>query len=285
MNDPTPNHDPPMIPASGTNPAPGRKLGWWIHLLLIAALPVLVAILGLGHSPGRGPALTHSASGLLYVCAIQLGIFAVICGLAWLGSRASTDELLLRWRPGFWVIPLGIGYSVLLRIALAIIGLVVVGTLLAMQIVNQKDLEKFTQMNAPDVGALVDVSALRQDPVYLFLTLTVVSFLLGGLREEIWRSAFLAGFRRLWPRCFEGRRGEMKAVLLAAVIFGAAHIIQGPVAMVLTGLLGVGLGAIMVWHRSIWPAVMAHGFFDATSIALIPLLADQLQKVKDSIGH
>ena len=77
----------------------------------------------------------------------------------------------------------------------------------------------------------------------------------------------------------------MKAVLLAAVIFGAAHVIQGPIAMVLTGLLGIGLGAIMVWHRSIWPAVMAHGFFDATSIALIPLLADQLQKVKDSIGH
>jgi membrane protease YdiL (CAAX protease family) len=36
------------------------------------------------------------------------------------------------------------------------------------------------------------------------------------------------------------------------------------------GLLGLGLGLIMVFHRSIWPAVLAHGFFDATSMALIP---------------
>jgi len=45
---------------------------------------------------------------------------------------------------------------------------------------------------------------------------------------------------------------------------------QGPVAVGLTTLLGFGLGVIMVLHRSIWPAVIAHGMFDATSLALLP---------------
>jgi membrane protease YdiL (CAAX protease family) len=45
---------------------------------------------------------------------------------------------------------------------------------------------------------------------------------------------------------------------------------MGSVAAFMAGLLGLGLGLIMVLHRSIWPAVLAHGFFDATSMALIP---------------
>ncbi|MBM3841498.1 MAG: CPBP family intramembrane metalloprotease [Verrucomicrobia bacterium] len=51
---------------------------------------------------------------------------------------------------------------------------------------------------------------------------------------------------------------------------GSRHSMQGPVAVGLTTLLGFGLGVIMVLHRSIWPAVIAHGMFDATSLALLP---------------
>jgi membrane protease YdiL (CAAX protease family) len=32
-----------------------------------------------------------------------------------------------------------------------------------------------------------------------------------------------------------------------------------------------------VWHRSIWPAVIAHGMFDATTFALLPLAMQHLQ--------
>jgi hypothetical protein len=40
----------------------------------------------------------------------------------------------------------------------------------------------------------------------------------------------------------------------------------------LTGLLGVMLGTIMIFHRSIWEAVLAHGFFNATSFLAMHLL-------------
>jgi membrane protease YdiL (CAAX protease family) len=34
------------------------------------------------------------------------------------------------------------------------------------------------------------------------------------------------------------------------------------------GFLGVGFGLIMIFHRSIWPAVIAHGLFDATYMVM-----------------
>jgi membrane protease YdiL (CAAX protease family) len=48
----------------------------------------------------------------------------------------------------------------------------------------------------------------------------------------------------------------------------------------MTGLLGFGLGVIMVLHRSIWPAVIAHGMFDATSLALIPWMLEMLNEIQ-----
>jgi hypothetical protein len=45
----------------------------------------------------------------------------------------------------------------------------------------------------------------------------------------------------------------------------------------MAGVLGLSLGLIMVLHRSIWPAVFAHGFFDATSMALAPWAMEMMQ--------
>jgi membrane protease YdiL (CAAX protease family) len=120
------------------------------------------------------------------------------------------------------------------------------------------------------VENVVDVAALQDNPAYYWLTLTVVSFVVAGLREELWRASFLAGMKKLWPGRFGSTFGQIGAVVIAAVIFGLAHLSMGSVAAFMAGLLGLGLGLIMVLHRSIWPAVLAHGFFDATSMALIP---------------
>ena len=60
------------------------------------------------------------------------------------------------------------------------------------------------------------------------------------------------------------------------MIFGFGHLPMGALAACLTGLLGFGLGLIMVRHQSVWPAVIAHGMFDATSLAILPLVAKNL---------
>lgn len=103
--------------------------------------------------------------------------------------------------------------------------------------------------------------------------------MVAGLREELWRASFLAGLRTLWPRQFGSKVGQVCAVFIAAIVFGMAHLSMGILAALFAGVLGAGLGLIMVFHRSIWPAVLAHGFFDATSMALLPWAMELMQRL------
>lgn len=249
---------------------------WWLHLCLITGYLGMAVVSGWFRSAGGAPLLSSSPSRLMLVSLTTLAVFACVFGLAWLASRASRDDLLLRWRGGAWTVPLGIGYSVALRVAVAVLTLPVIAVLAATGVVTLATLSRVV----PRVETILDISAMRSDPLYFWLTVTFVSFVVAGVREELWRAAFLAGLRKLWPSWFASRRGQIAAVAIAAVIFGLAHVSMGPLAACVAGLLGFGLGLIMVLHRSIWPAVIAHGAFDATSMALIPWALDQIKNLR-----
>ncbi len=238
-----------------------------------------MAAVAWGRSTERGPALSSSARGLLIVCGVELLLFSIVFALGWLASRASRDQLLWRWRPGFRVVPLGIVYSVAIRFAVGIVVAGVSAVLIIAQVTTTEDLGEFMTTNRPDVESLVDVSAMKSDPLYFWLTITLVSFVVAGLREEVWRSGFLVALRVLWPGVFGSRRGQILAVALIAVVFGAAHIGQGMLGAAMAGVLGFLLGLIMVFHQSIWPAVIAHGMFDATTMVLLPWILDKLPKI------
>ena len=256
--------------------APVNRRRWWIHLGLISGYLLVVGALGLGRKPSHVPALLHTAGGLLLVCGLELSLFGLVFALACFASQANRDELRLRWRGTFEPVLLGLGYSVALRLFLAVFVLFAAFGLIVSRILTPESLKLFLTAHRPDLEALVDLAALRNDPVYFWLTVTVVSFVVAGLREELWRSAFLAGMGALWPQHFGSRAGQMLAVFIGAVIFGGAHLSMGIMAALMAGLLGLGLGAIMVGHRSIWPAVIAHGLFDATTFAMLPLVMGHL---------
>jgi membrane protease YdiL (CAAX protease family) len=220
-------------------------------------------------------ATTH---GLLIVCAAEIGIFGVIFGLAWLASRASAEDLLLKWRQGWWTIPLGIGYSIALRVAAAIIVSLMVAILLLTGLLSRGSLAQFSAESRTAVERIVDLSAMQHNPAYFWLTVTIASFVVAGLREELWRSGTLAAMRALWPRLFEGRDGQIAGVALIAIVFGLAHLALGLLPAVMAMIVGFLLGIIMLMHQSIWPAVIAHGMFDATSFALIPIALQHLQR-------
>jgi membrane protease YdiL (CAAX protease family) len=283
---------PPDGPASppGLHPVASISINrwrWWIHLFLVSAYILAIGVIGWEHRATHThmPALSHTPRGLLTVSTIELLIFALVLGLAVLASRASCDDLLLRWRRGFWPVLQGIGYSVALRLAVAAIMIAAGIALIVTHAMTEQSLNKFATANHPDLEAMVDISTMRQNPLYFWLTLTVVSFVVAGLREEIWRSTFLAGLKSLWPQHFGSRTGRIAAVAIAAVVFGLGHFAMGPLAVLIAGLLGLGLGLIMIFHRSIWPAVIAHGMFDATSLAVLPMLAEKLHKIQQTIGH
>ncbi|MEY2407727.1 MAG: protease family protein [Verrucomicrobiota bacterium] len=248
-------------------------------------MPLLALLSALPGFESTGPALSRSTRGLLIVSAIELLSFALILGLAWIFSRATRDDLLLRWRDGVWPIPLAALYSVGLRFAVGIAVMIGYVAFLILRGGNLETMEKSVMNNRPQIEAMVDMDALRDNPAYFWLTITLVSFVLAGLREELWRSAFLAGLRALWPRRFSSRGGQILAVGVASLFFGIAHLRMGLLAVGMTTLLGFGLGVIMVLHRSIWPAVMAHGLFNATTFAILPWLAEKLPELQKSLGH
>jgi membrane protease YdiL (CAAX protease family) len=256
---------------------PVGRWRWWIHLFLITAYMFILTAVGLSRGKSHQPALSHTANGLVFVCAMELLSFGTVFGLAWLASRASLDDLLLRWRANVMPVLLGAGYSVGLRIAVGIATALVAVVLLATQVTTLDSLQDFFVKHRPSIENTVDVTSLRDNPGYFWLTVTVVSFVVAGLREELWRSSFLAGMKALWPRQFGSTFGQICAVFIAAIIFGLAHLSMGILAALMGGVLGLCLGLIMVLHRSIWPAVFAHGFFDATSMALIPWAMELIQ--------
>ena len=249
---------------------------WYVHLVLIGGFFVPGIAWSLKHVQGSA-ALGKTAGSLLAVSALHLAIFAVIFGLGWLASRATREQLFLPWRPGWLVLPLGIAYSIAVRVVVAIAMLTVVVILLLTHVMTKESIQQFKPTKYVDVEKLVDKSAMQNHGAYFWLTVTVVSFIVAGLREELWRAGTLAAMRALWPRAFGTRMGEVVAVVVIAIVFGAAHLPMGILAAAIAGLLGILLGLIILLHRSVWPAVLAHGFFDALSLALIPLVLQKLQ--------
>jgi membrane protease YdiL (CAAX protease family) len=272
---------PPLLPAPAPESLvkPVSKIRWGTHLAIMASLPLLAGFAG-SASRGNGPALTHTARGLLIVCAVQLLFVGIPFGLAWLASRATKDDLLLRWRPGYWVLPLGALYSIGIRIGVAIVMAIVALIAMASSGASQADVQKFVQVNRPQVEKLIDVHAMSVNPAYFWLSVILVSFVIGGLREELWRSSFLAGLRSLWPRAFGSKGGDIAGAGVAALFFGAGHIPQGMLAAAMITVVGFLLGLIMVLHRSVWPSVAAHGFFDASTLALLPWLMRYMQELQ-----
>ena len=262
---------PTTDPPSSNEPLRGQSIPRWrwsIQLLLLSAYVLVVGLMGLNQSEHQAPMLPVTSRGLLMIAGVELIVFGIVFGLAWLAARPSRDDLLLRWRGGFSIVALGLGYSIALRAALALVIFTVGTALVASGTMSLDSLKEFFRANQPRIDAMVDASAVR-NPVYFFLLLTVISFVVAGLREELWRSAFLAGFRALAPKVFGSVKGQFAAVGVAAIVFGVGHLAMGPLAAFMAGLLGFGLGTIMVLHRSIWPAVIAHGFFDATTFLLL----------------
>lgn len=194
--------------APSTKPAQSRSR-WRIHLMLITGYVLAVGLLGLGRSGTHTAALSRTVGGLVSVCMLELLIFGLVFGLACLASRASRDELLVRWPGSFQPVLWGVGYSVALRLALAVLVIAVGIGLVATRVMSLDSFKDFSSTNRPGVETIVDLAAMRNNPVYFWLTLTFVSFVVAGLREELWRSAFLAGMKALWPQRFGSRAGQI----------------------------------------------------------------------------
>lgn len=271
---------PPTLPADPLPPPRHPRWRSWAALLVLAPYPLLLGIVlpwvfkqpwflqltGQESAP-TGSILPRTVGDLFVVAVENLVIFALFFLLACAFRGFNRDELFARmkgwWQPWAW----GLLHSVALRIVVAVVVMTVMGILLAAGHLAGQSPEALKEFR-PNVEKLVEPGALR-NPAYLLVATTLISFVVAGLREELWRAGVLRHLFDLLPDRGQTTRGKVIAVVLAAVVFGLGHWPQGLAGVALTGTLGLGLGAILLYHRSLWVAVLAHGFFDATSFALL----------------
>ncbi len=263
------NDVPPILseagkPAEPVSP-PKAAWRWWVHVVVLAMFPLIIGALSLMAGNQTGSLMPSTTVGLLYLCVEGALFFGVFFLIAWLVARPNSSQLLFKWRGGGMPFVWGMIYSIGLRVIVAV-PMVIWVVLNGAKNFRAEDVQE-------KVEHLADPKALTGNPVYFVLALTLVSFIVGGLREELWRAAMFAGIKELFPRGFARIGGKAAAIVVVAVLFGCGHVSQGGLAAFSIGLLGAGLGVIMLWHRSIWEATIAHGIFDASTFALIWLLA------------
>lgn len=260
---------PPLLPqAESADGQFRRKIGWLIALVGMLAYILLAAIRGHDRSDAS-PAIGNTVLALFRDTAFALAVFAVPLALALGLGRPSREELYIP-RNRSWILAtvLGAAWSIALRMAVAapMIVVTVAATLLDPQAGAQK-----IAANRPKIENMVDPKAMA-DPAYALMCMTWLSFVVAGLREELWRAVVVRAACVLAPASIPTRRVEWLAVLGSSVFFGLAHLTMGWLAVGMTFLLGIGLGAILIVRRSLPEAVLAHGFFDATTFFFLYIL-------------
>src|SRR5687767_15532672 len=161
-----------MPESSAQEPASVPRWRWGLHLGLLCAYVLAIGASGTQQVEGTTPALASSARGLLVATSFELATFAVVFAAALFASRASAVELRLGWRRGILPVPLGLLYSIALRLLVVIVAAVVAVVLVALGMVDLADLERLAREGAPDTGAMVSLDAMRNDSAYYWLMLT-----------------------------------------------------------------------------------------------------------------
>jgi len=249
-----------------------NRLPQWRHfvaLIIIGSYPIVSALsvkLRGATDSNDTVAFPTSIRGLLIFSLLQMAIFGAFWGIAWAFSRYDKDRLFLRWKEGILPVIWGAVYVISLYMAFGFILLFIIMAL-SMFGIKGNDITQIIQNSKPQTGGLIDSIASNQDPLYKFLVVTLLPFVVAGLREELWRGATLAGLDQICPKSWSTPMRNVFAIVISSVVFGLGHLYQGPSGIILTGILGALLGIVVLRHGSIWPAVFMHGFIDAISFA------------------
>jgi membrane protease YdiL (CAAX protease family) len=260
-----------MNPALPELPAKLRIPLWrhFVALVIIGSYPLVstlsVKIRGVGDSTST-VSFPTSVRGLIIFSLLQLAVFAVFWGISWAISRYDKDRLFLRWKDGIQPVLWGAIYLASLYLTFFIF-LIVVAGIMSMFGVQGDEITGFINNNKPQTGGLVNSISSNQDPIYKLLVVTLVPFVVAGLREELWRGATLAGLDQLCPKSWSKPMRNVFAIAISSVVFGLGHLYQGPSGIIITTILGAVMGIIILHHKSIWPAVFMHGFINAISFA------------------
>ncbi len=162
-----------------------------------------------------------------------------------------------------------LGWSLLGFIGTYVVNLVLIGAYLA----AHGNLEAIAAHRAIWLGSLAELPTEVILPLAAFAAIweeaVFRGFLLGRLRASMpVRDSRIARLRR-----------DMLAVVATGLLFGAGHGYQGLLGVGQTALVGIALGGLTVWRKSLWPAIGAHLAIDAFGLVMIKALQPMLDTV------
>lgn len=148
-----------------------------------------------------------------------------------------------------------------------VMGILLTMVLFAWRVIDGLTVSDWIPRQPPPPEILNLIFGLAENPLLLALWLGPVVWIGVALFEELGRVFIL---NRLWS-VWDHRLARWAVLLFSALLFGLAHIYQGPAGAISVGILGLISGlAYMVWGR-VWPLVIAHGLFDSIQIAWVVL--------------
>lgn len=246
-----------------------QKRGSWIIFLALMVVYILAAAWRGASTSNVAPALSSSIPSLLVDTSLALLTFSIPFGIGLFLTKPTKRDFFIESTSNWFInFALGMAWSVVLRLAILVPAAFVAGVVISL---NPKDGMRQFAASRPKIENLLDPGALA-DPAYAIICITWLSFVVAGLREELWRAAVIRGVSSLGPNGNPTREMEWVGVFSSSILFGFAHATQGWLGVLLTGFLGLGLGMIQILRRSLPEAVLAHGFFDASTFLLIFLL-------------
>jgi CAAX protease family protein len=103
------------------------------------------------------------------------------------------------------------------------------------------------------------------------LTFAVLAVTAGICEEVVFRGFGFAYVRFVWPGVTDGW-----LIVITSIVFGLAHLYQGPRGVMLTGLAGAVFASMTVTTGSLLPAIAVHAMVDLRILGLPDLARDVL---------
>jgi membrane protease YdiL (CAAX protease family) len=202
------------------------------------AIGVTLGILGLGHLPSW-------AELVMYLVVFGAMVVAVLAMILVSQRPLAT----IGWRSGSIALDTGLGVAS----AICIIGLLMVLT--AFLAVFAPEFLKEMSQAQKNIEAMFP----RMHPVLLVLLLGACP----AFAEEIIFRGFLLTRLHAWVRSWPA------VVIVGSLLFALVHVYQGFSAVVLIFLLGIVLGGLFVWRRSLLPSMVLHLLFNSVQMIML----------------
>jgi len=184
----------------------------------------------------------------------NIGWELVLLGFVWLGirKRISLRELI----GGRWARVEDFLLDIVYAAAFWLIALFVLGA--CAKLMHLDEAGKIESMRK-QIGFLVPITKLE---LALWFCLSTTA----GFCEEVIFRGYLQ--RQFGIAC----RSTLAGVLLAALVFGAAHGYEGVARMVLITIFGFMFGVLAWWRKSLRAGMIAHAWHDSFSGAVLHFL-------------